>query len=128
MEFMQKSSVMDDESSDDGACAVASCDTKKNFFELLSKMKLTDKYPQKLSLRDAMTVRQETLGTIHTTDQLQVLPYLILQKIMMCDQRCRSCLLQVTKQNVSTGDGGSDSVCVCNCVYVIVYVYVIVCM
>ena len=68
----------------------------EKFVDLLSKMNLTDKYPQKLSLRDAMTVRQETLGTIHTTDQLPVLPYLILQKIMMCDQRCRSCLFKLS--------------------------------
>ena len=43
---------------------------KEIFFDLLDKMNLTDKYPQKLSLRDAMTIRQETLGTVHTTDQL----------------------------------------------------------
>ena len=76
------------------------------FTDLLDKMNLTDKYPQKLSLRDAMTIRQETLGTVHTTDQLAVLPYLVLQKMMMCDQRCRSCLYKPTGD--STNDSGIE--------------------
>ena len=80
---------------------------KDKFFYLLDKMNLTDKYPQKLSLRDAMTIRQETLGTVHTTDQLAVLPYLVLQKMMMCDQRCRSCLYKPTKSD-STSDSGIE--------------------
>ena len=81
---------------------------KEIFSDLLQKMNLTDKYPQKLSLRDAMTVRQETLGTLHTTDQLTVLPYLILQKMMMCDQRCRSCLFKMLPSK-PTADSTSDS-------------------
>ena len=80
----------------DAECAKSSYSQKEKFNDLLRKMNLTDKYPQKLSLRDAMTVRQETLGSIRTTDQLPVLPYLILQKIMMCDQRCRSCLFKLS--------------------------------
>ena len=83
---------MDDD--DNAACTESSRSQKEKFVDLLSEMNLADKYPQKLSLRDAMTVRQETLGSIHTTDQLPVLPYLILQKIMMCDHRCRSCLFK----------------------------------
>ena len=100
-----------DETSDDDACAKPS--SSKKFLELLDKMNLTDKYPQKLSLRDAMTIRQETLGTIHTTDQLAVLPYLVLQKMMMCDQRCRSCLYKAststTKSKPTDSDSDSDS-------------------
>ena len=82
---------------------------KDKFFYLLDKMNLTDKYPQKLSLRDAMTIRQETLGTVHTTDQLAVLPYLVLQKMMMCDQRCRSCLYKASTPTTKSKPTGSDS-------------------
>ena len=94
---------------DDPACVESSCCQKEKFADLLSKMDLADKYPQKLSLRDAMTVRQETLGAIHTTDQLPVLPYLILQKIMMCDQRCRSCLFKMPSSATQSKPSGSDS-------------------
>ena len=96
-----------DETSDDDAQAGHS--SKKKFLDLLDKMKLTDKYPQKLSLRDAMTLRQDTLGTVHTTDQLPVLPYLIIQKIMMSDQRCRSCLYKVSSSTQATQSKPNDS-------------------
>ena len=82
---------------------------KEKFFDLLDKMKLTDKYPQKLSLRDAMTIRQDTLGTVHTTDQLPVLPYLIIQKIMMSDQNCRSCLYKESSSTTQSNPTDSDS-------------------
>ena len=98
-----------DETSDDDACAELSHSKKEKFLDLLQKMNLTDRYPQKLSLRDAMTVRQETLGTLHTTDQLTVLPYLILQKMMMCDQRCRSCLYKVSASTAQSKPTGNDS-------------------
>ena len=98
---------MDDD--DDAACAESLYSQKEKFVDLLGKMNLTDKYPQKLSLRDAMTVRQETLGTIHTTDQLPVLPYLILQKITMCDQRCRSGLFKPSSLVPQSKPSGSDS-------------------
>ena len=82
----------------------------EKFQTLLNKMGLMNKYPQKLSLKDAMTIHQEVLEPKHTTDQLPLLPYLILRKIMMCDQRCRSCLFQVNTQNVPAGDiGDSES-------------------
>ena len=96
-----------DETSDDDAQAGQS--SKEKFLELLHKMKLTDKYPQKLSLTDAMTLRQDTLGTVHTTDQLPVLPYLIIQKIMMSDQRCRSCLYKVSSSTTQSKPTNSDS-------------------
>ena len=80
----------------------------EQFHTLLDKMGLTNKYPQKLSLRDAMTIHQGILETKQTTDQLSVLPYLIIQKIMMCDQKCRSCLFEVTKQKTFAGNGNDD--------------------
>ena len=94
---------------DDPACVESSCSQKEKFIDFLSKMDLADKYPQKLSLRDAMTVRQETLEAMYTTDQLPVLPYLILQKIMMCDQRCRSCLFKMLSSATQSKPSGSDS-------------------
>ena len=60
-----------------------------------------------------MTVRLETLMTIHTTDQLSVLPYFVLQKIMMsCGQWCKSCLFKLsssaTQNKPSDNDSDSD--------------------
>ena len=44
-----------------------------------------------------MTVCLEILKTMQTTDQLSVLPYLILQKIMMSHgQWCKSCLFKLS--------------------------------
>ena len=85
------------------------------FLEFLAKLKLEHKFPQKLSLRDAMTISAETLGNANTTDQFEILPLLILQKMMMSDRRCRSCLFQ--KKNMykkrtkckSLDDSDSDS-------------------
>ena len=69
-------------------------------------MNLHEKFPQKLSFKEAVTIRQETLGIIHVTDKLPVLPYLILQKIMMCDRQCQSSLYykvpSSTRWNYST--------------------------
>ena len=67
--------------------------SKKKSLDVLETLKLTDKFPQRLSLRDSIAISQETLG-INITDQLAALPYLILQKIMMCDRRCLSFLYQ----------------------------------
>ena len=119
---------MDGSDDDDVACDMSSLSQKEKFDDLLSKMNLADKHPQKLSLRDAIIVRKETLGTIyttdqlpkrpeqqetpgtvHTTDQLPVLPYLILQKIMMCDQQCRSCLFKPSPSATQNKPIGSDS-------------------
>ena len=72
-------------------------------------MNLHKEFPQKLSFKEAVTIRQETLGIIHTTDKLPVLPYLILQKIMMCDQRCRSPLFTVPSLTTQSQPIDSDS-------------------
>ena len=77
-----------------------------------------NKFSQKLSFKEAVTIRQETLSTTHTTDKLPILSHLILQKIMMCDQRCRSCLFQEsssstqsdpTDTNIEIKDSDSDN-------------------
>ena len=68
-------------------------------------MNFIDKFPQHLAFRDAMTIWQET----HITDQLPMLPYLVLEKIMMSDIRCRSCLYQnTTSQSEHSSDSDSD--------------------
>ena len=86
----------------------------EKFIALLKQMNLHKDFPQKLSFKEAVTIRKETLGTIHTTDELPLLPYLILQKIMMCDQRCRSPLFKVPSQSQPTDSDSelsdSDSV------------------
>ena len=81
----------------------------EKFTALLKQMNLHERFPQKLSFKEAVTIRQETLGTIHTTDKLPVLPYLILQKIMMCDQRCRSSLFTVPSSTRQSQPTDSDS-------------------
>ena len=82
---------------------------KEKFTALLKQMNFYEKFPQKLSFKEAVTIRQETLGIIHTTDKLPVLPYLILQKIMMCDQRCRSSLFKVPSWTRQSQPTDSDS-------------------
>ena len=81
----------------------------EKFTALLKQMNLHERYHQKLSFKEAVTIRQETLENIHTTDKLPVLPYLILQKIMMCDQRCRSSLFKTPSLTAQSQPTGSDS-------------------
>ena len=86
-------------------------DSKKNqkFLDFLKDMNIRDKFPQHLSLRNAMTVTEETLKVANTTNQRPLLPYVILQKIMMSDIRCRSCLYQnTTSQSECSSDSDSD--------------------
>ncbi|XP_065917959.1 interferon-induced very large GTPase 1-like isoform X2 [Dysidea avara] len=78
---------------------------KQKFRDFLSNMNLLEKFPQQLSLKDGLIACQETLK-ITRTNQLPVLPYLILQKIMMCDCRCLTCVY--TKQFDSDSDSDSD--------------------
>ena len=48
---------------------------------------MSDKYPQKLQLIDALVIRDELLGNVTSTNDPFILPYLIMQKIMMFDYR-----------------------------------------
>ena len=82
---------------------------KTKFLELLKIFNLEDKFPQKISIRDAMTISKETLGVVSTTDKYEILPLLILQKMMMSDQRCRSCLFKKTQLSKSKIKCKSDS-------------------
>ena len=58
-------------------------------FKLLGLAKY---YPQKLTLHDALLVRHETLN-MQQCNNLEILPFFILQKVMMYDYRCRTELL-----------------------------------
>ena len=51
---------------------------------------LTRKFPRKLTVSNAMTIRKETIGNVGSTDQIRKLPFLILHKIMMFDARSRA--------------------------------------
>ncbi|XP_065894129.1 interferon-induced very large GTPase 1-like isoform X2 [Dysidea avara] len=57
--------------------------SQSNFQTFLLSLGLQDKYPQQLTLPDALLVRQELLGNNRFSDGIQSLPPLILQKIMM---------------------------------------------
>ena len=64
-----------------------------NAHELFEKLGLLERYRQKLTLQDALLVRQETLGGKQCA-KLELLPYFILQKLMMHDYQCRGVLFQ----------------------------------
>jgi len=59
---------------------------------LLDLLQLDEKYPEKFTKNDAMMIRYSTLGNVKSTKQLELLPYVVMQKIMACDSQCRSCL------------------------------------
>ena len=67
---------------------------KQLFDECLRLMGLIQKFPRKLKISNAMSIREETLGSTHETEDGKVLPHLILQKIMMFDSRCRESLFK----------------------------------
>ena len=56
--------------------------------ELFKKLDLLKYYPQKLTLHDALLIRKETLSNKPCT-KFELLPYFILQKLMMHDFKCR---------------------------------------
>ena len=60
---------------------------------LFKNLGLLKYYPQKLTLQDALLIRQETLGNQQCTS-MEWLPYFILQKLMMHDYQCRGVLFQ----------------------------------
>ena len=64
--------------------------TMNSLQNVLHSLHLTEKYPQQLSLRDALIIRPE----ISASDiNLSNLAYVVLQKILACDFRSRSFLL-----------------------------------
>ena len=73
--------------------------TKNEFNTFLQLLGLTEKYPKKLQVKDAMLIREETLDNIKHTNQVKLLPYLILQKIFMFDSRSRAALFKDTDKS-----------------------------
>ena len=63
--------------------------TQAKFHEYLNLLGLADKFPGKLTMRDALEIRKDTLGNVESTDNIKILPYLILQKIMTFDIKSR---------------------------------------
>ena len=73
----------------------------------LEKLDLLKYYPQKLSLQNALEIRENTLNKSDCTD-LRQLPFIILQKIMAYDYNCRSNLLPVKLNDENDSDNDSD--------------------
>ena len=74
---------------------------------LLEKVGLTDYYPQKLSCRDAIEIREDTIN-LAKNNCSQLYPFIMLQKIMAFDSKCRI-PLHGLQHNESVSDSDSDS-------------------
>ena len=59
----------------------------KTFTSLLQEVGLLKYFPQKLSVRDAIEIREDTLRNVSPTSDLY--PFVMLQKIMAFDSKCR---------------------------------------
>lgn len=88
--------------------------SKEQFEAFLTKMRLNPRNP--LSLKDTITLRQSTLETVTCTGDYEVLPYLVLQKMMMSDSDCRSCLFQLTPVSKPNTDSDSEDE---NCIHLV---------
>ena len=73
-------------------------DTKTSFLNFIETLGLLDKYPQKLQLIDALMIRPEVLNTSNIPNDIHLVPYLALQKIMMHDNYRPLCKL-MSKNN-----------------------------
>ena len=76
---------------------------------LLENIGLADYFPQKLSRCDAIQIREDTIKLSHDhTNQLY--PFIMLQKIMAFDSKCRITFHRPqNKESVSGGDSDSES-------------------
>ena len=74
---------------------------RQQFIEYLKLLGLTNKFPKKLKMKDARMLHQELLGNIKQTEKIEMLPYLVLQKIFMFDYRSRSVLFKGKPNNTS---------------------------
>jgi len=57
-------------------------------------MGLKQRFPRKLKISNVLCIREETLGDTLVTEDYNVLPHLVLQKIMMFDSKCRENLFK----------------------------------
>ena len=69
-------------------------DKKQQFFEYLKILGLTNKFPKRLKMKDARMLHPELLENATHTEQIKILPYLILQKIFMFDYHSRGVLFK----------------------------------
>ena len=73
---------------------------------VLSTLHLTKKYPQRLSLRDALIIKPEIMNS---DINLSNLPYVVLHKIIACDYRSRSFLLPSQNDDSEASDSDSEN-------------------
>ena len=81
---------------------------KVAFQDLLKMVDLEKYYPQKLTPKDAVCNHQETLGSLQHTENPELLPYFIMQKIMMCSYKCRTHIFHHPQSDADT-DFDSDN-------------------
>ena len=81
----------------------------KAFQALLEMVKLEKYYPQKLGPKDAVCIRQETLKRLQYTELPELLPYYIMQKIMMHNYKSRASILRNTQNSDNTDTDSDDS-------------------
>ena len=74
---------------------------KSEFIKFLELLGLIEQFSNKLKVKDALLLRKETLDNVKYTNQVKVLPYLILQKIFMFDSRSRAALFKEENENSS---------------------------
>ena len=84
-------------------------DKKENFFTFLNALQFTKIFEQKLHLKDAITIRETALPTAEDSNDPFVLPYIILQKIMMSDRKSRNSLLNQQSEESRNSDDDDDS-------------------
>ena len=72
---------------------------------ILNALKLREKYPQKITLKDALMIKPEDVAL---NNDLSKLPYVILHKIMACDHRSRSYLFPPVEDTDSSTDSDSN--------------------
>ena len=74
---------------------------KQQFTEYLKMLGLTNEFPKKLKIKHARMLYHELLGNIKYTKQIELLPYLMLQKIFMFDSQSRNVLFKGRLNNTS---------------------------
>ena len=77
------------------------------FTSLLQEIGLLKYFPQKLSVRDAIEIREDTLQDVSPTSDLY--PFVILQKIMAFDSKCRKRFPVERSKSQSDSEEESDS-------------------
>ena len=83
-------------------------EASRMFQDLLKMFDLEKYYPRKLTRSDAVCIRQETLGSLQHTEQPELLPYYIMQKIMMHNYKSRTNILHSSQNNADTDSDGDD--------------------